>query len=344
MWRSGPTQTWVGARQLHLLAQAEAVGAAGKREHLRLLVLLKDLAARAALVRQVAVVLQKIPDALVENVKIEKRLSLDTGIDILVKLVYRPFDGAFVARFAHTAGERLDAVVERPFDIGGSIGQAVTVRLSDPLLHVVALGHMGHRPQELKTLVQAVEEPFRVGAGQGHHEGQVAERHHAYQHHQFLPFPCVVVGQVERIAGEVYLPFPPWFVPVVVRVVVLFAVLVHVLLELGVAVALGALAHVVVVEDVLHVGVFAVEAFDDLRHHQVQFRLAVVFNRRRLLFWKEGCLEVIVGQSQQASDRLAACIDLLLHGRHQSLAAFDLRTDNPLRNSVIQQLENLFDP
>ena len=47
-----PHADMVGARQFHLLAQTEAVHAVRQGKHLRLLVHLEDVTARAALVRQ----------------------------------------------------------------------------------------------------------------------------------------------------------------------------------------------------------------------------------------------------------------------------------------------------
>lgn len=63
---------------------------------------------------------------------------------------------------------------------------------------------------------------------------------------------------------------------VAVGVVVLLTIGTYVLLELRVAVAARAFLLVVVLEDKLHVGVFAAQAFDDLWHHAVEFLLARV--------------------------------------------------------------------
>ena len=247
----------VGARQLHLLAQAEAVHAVRQREHLRLFILLKDLTARAAFVRQRAILLQQLPYPLVKGIEAVKILTLYTGIDVLVELVYSTFHRPFVTRLAYTACKRLDAVVEGPLHIGGSVGQAVAVRLRHPLLHVVALGNMGDCTKKLQPIVQAVEEPFRRGIGQCHHEGQVTIRHHAHQHHELLSLFGPVVCQIERVARKVDLSLLARLVLVVIRVVVFLTVLAHIFLELSVAIAIRKLLLIVVVKDVLQVGVLA---------------------------------------------------------------------------------------
>ena len=64
-----------------------------------------------------------------------------------------------------------------------------------------------------------MEEPLGRGLGHRHHEGQVAVGHHAYQHHELLRFACPAVGEVEGVAGKVYLHLLSRLVVVVVRVV-----------------------------------------------------------------------------------------------------------------------------
>ena len=65
-----------------------------------------------------------------------------------------------------------------------------------------------------------MEEPLGGSLGHGHHEGQIAIGHHTHQHHEFLRFASIAVGQIERITGKVYLHLLAWLVVVVIRVVV----------------------------------------------------------------------------------------------------------------------------
>jgi hypothetical protein len=200
------------------------------------------------------------------------------------------------------------------------------------------LAYTGNRAEKLKPLVQAVEEPLRRGVGQRHHKRQVAEGHHAYKHHELLPRLGAAVCQIERVAGKVYLPFLARLMQVVVRVVVVPAILVYILLELGVAVAFGAHPVVVVLIDELHVCMLATETLQDLGHHPVQFRLPVFLLSGRLLSWEKDCFELVVGEHEQLSDGIATLVGPLLHSRHQALAALDLRTDLVLRKAITQQL------
>ena len=129
---------------------------------------------------------------------------------------------------------------------------------------------------------------------------------------------------------------------VVVGVVVSLTVLANMLLELRVAIALRALLRVVVLIDILQMGVPAAETLQDLRHHPVKLRLAVVLPGRCLLDRHKDCLELVIRKHEQLPDGPTTLVGPLLHGRHQTLAAPDLCTDLVLRQTVTQQLQDLF--
>ena len=119
-----------------------------------------------------------------------------------------------------------------------------------------------------------MEKPLGCSLGHGHHERQVAVRHHAHQHHKLLWLPCLAVCKIERITGKVYLHLSAWLVVVMVRVVVRLAVLSDMQLELGVAIAVGTQLLVECLVNKLHCGMFAFETFQHFGHKTLQFCLA----------------------------------------------------------------------
>ena len=102
------------------------------------------------------------------------------------------------------------------------------------------------------------------GVGKRHQEGQLAR---------------LAIGQPERIPGEINLPLLTRNVYIVIRKVVRLTPRLDVLVELGVAVAVGVQLQVVVLVYQLHGGIPLGEPADDLRHQRIQLCLAWIGRR-----------------------------------------------------------------